>query len=249
MTASNDRRLLILGLDGATWTVLDPLRAAGLMPNLNALLARSAHGTLRSVVPPVTTAAWTSLMTGCGPARHGVFDHRYYDTAADQMRVSHSGRVRVPTFWHLLSEAGRSVVSLNVPGTFPPLKVRGVVVSGMDAPHLDAALSGDPAFAARLRAEAPGYSLRYFWKRAPESLDELVENAKLTVESFRGRAEGGLVADRFVADWSVLMVQFQNLDPFQHRVWNYLNVDDDGIERPEWNRAARSVLKGLDDAI
>ena len=246
---TNDRRLLILGLDGATWTVLDPVRKLGLMPNLDALLGRSAHGTLRSVVPPVTTAAWTSLMTGCGPARHGVFDHRYYDTAADQMKVNHSGRARVPTFWHILSEAGRSVACLNVPATFPPLKVRGVCVSGMDAPHLDAALSGSPEFARLLKAEAPGYTLKYPWKRAPQSLDELAENARQTVESFRGRAEGGLLADRFVPDWSALMVEFQNLDPFQHRVWNYLNVDDTGVDRPDWNAAARGVLKGLDDAL
>ena len=44
-------RLLILGLDGATWTVLDPMRRRGLMPNLDALLGRSAHGTLRSIDP------------------------------------------------------------------------------------------------------------------------------------------------------------------------------------------------------
>ena len=242
-------RLLILGLDGATWTVLDPMRRRGLMPNLDALLARSAHGTLRSIVPPVTTAAWTTVMTGCGPARHGLFDHRYYDTAAGQMKVNHSGRVRVPTFWHIISQAGRPVISLNVPATYPPLDVRGVVVSGMDAPHLEAALSGAPDFARRLRAEVPNYTLRYFWKRAPQSLDELAENARLTAESFRGRAEGGLLADKVVPEWAALMVQFQNLDPFQHRAWRYLNVDETGIDDPAWNAAAGSVLRGLDDAI
>jgi len=247
--ATTAQRLVILGLDGATWTVLDPMRRLGLMPNLDALISRSAHGTLRSVVPPVTTAAWTSMMTGCNPARHGVFDHRYFDTASGQMKVNHSGRVRAPTFWHLLSDAGRSVVSLNVPATYPPLKVNGVVVSGMDAPHLDAALSGYPAFAARLRSEVPGYSLRYYWKRAPHSLEELAENARLTCELFRARAEGGLLADRALPDWSALMVQFQNLDPFQHRAWNYLNVDESGVDRPDWNAAARGVMKGLDDAL
>jgi predicted AlkP superfamily phosphohydrolase/phosphomutase len=242
-------RLLVLGLDGATWTVLDPMRRRGLMPNLDALLARAAHGTLRSIVPPVTTAAWTTMMTGCGPARHGLFDHRYYDTAAGQMKVNHSGRVRVPTFWHVISQAGRRVVSLNVPATYPPLAVKGVVVSGMDAPHLEAALSGAPEFARRLRSEVPGYSLRYFWKRAPQSLDELAENARLTAESFRGRAEGGLLADKVVPDWAALMVQFQNLDPFQHRAWRYLNVDETGIDDPAWNAAAGAVLRGLDEAI
>src|SRR3954465_9905620 len=101
-------RLLILGLDGATWTVLDPMRRRGLMPNLDALLGRAAHGTLRSTIPPVTTAAWTTMQTGCGPARPGLFDHRYYDAASNQMKVNHSGRIRVPTFWHHLSDAGRS---------------------------------------------------------------------------------------------------------------------------------------------
>ena len=144
-------RLLVLGLDGATWTVLDPMRQRGLMPNLDAFLARAASGTLRSIIPPVTTAAWTTMMTGCGPARHGVFDHRYYDAAEGRMKVNHSGRIRVPTVWHLLAGTGRSIVSLNMPGLYPPLKVRGIVVSGMDAPHLEAALSAAPEFAARLR--------------------------------------------------------------------------------------------------
>ena len=248
MTPTADR-LVILGLDGATWTVLDPLRGRGLLPNLDALLARAAHGTLLSTIPPVTTAAWTTMQTGCSPARHGVFDHRYYDAAAGQMKVSHSGRVRVPTIWRLLSDAGRSVICLNLPGTYPPPPVRGVIVSGMDAPHLDAALSGAPAFAARLRAEVPAYDLRYYWKRPPQSLEELAENARLTAASFRGRAEGALLADRMVPDWSALMVQFQNLDPFQHRAWRYLNVDETGIDDPPWNDAAAEVIRGLDAAV
>jgi predicted AlkP superfamily phosphohydrolase/phosphomutase len=189
------------------------------------------------------------MMTGCDPARHGVFDHRYYDATEGRMKVNHSGRIRVPTVWHLISGAGRSVISLNLPGLYPPLKVRGIVVSGMDAPHLEAALSAAPEFGARLKAEAPGYGLGYFWKRAPQSLEELTTNARLTAESFRGRAEGGWLADRIVTDWSVLMVQFQNLDPFQHRVWRYLNVDETGIDLPDWNDAAGEVIRGLDEAI
>lgn len=242
-------RLLILGLDGATWTVLDPFRERGRLPNLDALLKRSAYGTLRSTVPPVTSAAWATMQTGCNPPRHGVYDHRYYDARSGQMKVNHAGRIRVPTVWRLLSDAGRSVISLNLPGTYPPPEVRGVIVSGMDAPHLEAALSGYPDFAARLKVEVPAYSLRYFWKRPPESLDELKEAARGTVESFLGRAQGGILADEVVPDWSALMVQFQNLDPFQHRVWRYLNVDETGIEDSLWNDAAGEVLRGLDSAV
>ncbi len=247
--ASTPDRVVILGLDGATWTVLDRMIERGYMPHLASLLKRSAYGTSRSTIPPVTSAAWTTMMTGCDPERHGVFDHRYYDAAAGQMKVNHSGRVRVPTFWHLLSRAGRSVVSLNLPVTYPPLDVNGIIVSGMDAPHLEAALSGATAFGERLRAEVPNYSLRVVWKRPPRSLDEIRENAQATVDLFHARAEGGLLADRMLPDWSALMVQFQNLDPFQHRVWKYLNVDETGIDDPLWNGAAGSVMTGLDAAI
>jgi predicted AlkP superfamily phosphohydrolase/phosphomutase len=242
-------RLVILGLDGATWSVLDPMIERGLMPNLATLLARSSHGTLRSCIPPVTSAAWTTMMTGCGPARHGVFDHRYFDAAAGRLKVNHSKRVRVPTFWHQLSDSGRSVVSLNLPVTYPPLDVQGIVVSGMDAPHLEAALSGAPAFAEALRSEVPGYHLRSLWKRPPRDLAEMTANARESSDVFEAEAEAGWLADRMNPDWSALLVQFQNLDPFQHRVWRYLNVDETGIDDPAMNDAAGSVMTGLDRAI
>lgn len=242
-------RLLILGLDGATWTVLDPFRQRGFLPNLDALLKRSAHGTLRSTIPPVTSAAWTTMMTGCRPGRHGVFDHRYFDGATGRMRVNNSSRVRVPTFWQTLSGLGRSVISLNLPVTYPPLRVKGIVVSGIDAPHLDAALSSAPEFAQRLRAEVPGYHLQVLWKKPPTDLAELQSLGAETTKLFHSEARAGYLADEMVPDWSVLMVQFQLLDPFQHRCWRALNVDSTGNGDESWTNAAGSVLRGLDQAI
>lgn len=243
-------RLLILGLDGATWNVLNPMCRRGAMPNLNALVSNSARGTLRSTIPPMTAAAWATVQTGCDPVRHGIFDHRYYDAPSGLMKVNHAGRQRVPTLWHMLDRAGRSAISLNLPGTYPAPRTRGIVVSGMDAPHLDAALAGAPAaFATALRDQVPDYSMKYDWKRVPRTLDELSNNGRSTVAGFLALADGGILADRFLPDWSVLLVQFQNLDPFQHRVWRYLNVDETGIDSPAWNHAAGEVLRGLDEAL
>ena len=115
------------------------------------------------------------------------------------MKVNHSARLRVPTVWHQLSAAGRAVVSLNLPVTYPPLDVRGIIVSGMDAPHLEAALSGAPAFAARLRAEVPGYHLRSLWKRPPRDLAELSENAEADRRPLPRRGRGGLAGRRVAA--------------------------------------------------
>ncbi|ADV62776.1 type I phosphodiesterase/nucleotide pyrophosphatase [Isosphaera pallida ATCC 43644] len=244
------RRVVILGLDGATWTVLEPWIERGAMPNLAGWLRTAARGVLRSVEPPVTSAAWTSMSTGARPGRHGVFDHRWYDPAGGRMRVNHSRRVRVETLWETIHRHGGISISLNLPGTYPAPAVRGLIVSGMDAPHLEGALSGcPPEFAQALKTECPDYSLKVIWKRPPQSLDELRARAEETRKLFRARAEGGLLADRFRPDWSALMVQFQNLDPFQHRVWRHLNVDETGLDDPALNQAAGSVLTALDEAV
>ena len=67
-------RTLLLGLDGATFTVLDPLMERGVMPFLRSLVDRGVRAPLRSIVPPLTPPAWTSVMTGKRPGQHGVFD-------------------------------------------------------------------------------------------------------------------------------------------------------------------------------
>ena len=108
------------------------------------------------------------MMTGCGPARHGVFDHRYFDAAAGRMKVNHAGRVRVPTFWHQLSDAGRSVVSLNVPVTYPPLDVRGHRRLGDGRPPpRRRALGRTPRSPRGSRPRCPATTSATFWKRRP----------------------------------------------------------------------------------
>ena len=67
-------RRCCIGLDGATFTILDPYMERGVMPFLGELDARGTRAPLRSIMPPLTPPAWTSLMTGKHPGQHGVFD-------------------------------------------------------------------------------------------------------------------------------------------------------------------------------
>lgn len=247
--SSSWNRVFVLGLDGATWTVLDAMIKRGRMPNLARLKAKSGSGEMISCVPPVTSAAWTTMLTGSGPHKHGVFDHRRYDAEGRRMRVNHSGRVRVPTFFHKLSEAGRKVVSINVPVTYPPLQVNGLVVSGLDAPHLEAALSASPEFARAVHEQLPDYHHRVLWKRPPQSIEEFEHSVGEARKLFAARAESAWLADRMYPEWTTMMVQFQNLDPFQHRCWRFLNVDETGIDDAPMNRAAEEVMTALDSAI
>ena len=67
-------RTVIIGLDGATFDVLDPLMRDGTMPFLARFLAQGTRAGLRTLVPALTPPAWTSLMTGRSPGHHGVFE-------------------------------------------------------------------------------------------------------------------------------------------------------------------------------
>ena len=68
------KKVLFIGLDGATFDVLDPLIDRGLMPRLKQFIAEGVHGPLETTIPPITPTAWVSWMTGKNPGKHGVFE-------------------------------------------------------------------------------------------------------------------------------------------------------------------------------
>jgi len=240
-------RVLFLGLDGGTMSAFTPVFERGLMPNLASLWRRSATGTLRSSEPMVTPVAWTSFATGCTPPIHGIHEFYYSDTTDRTIRSNHAGRVRVPTLWQVLGAAGREIVSLNLPMTYPPPRVHGVVVAGSDAPGLTWAFAQCPEFAEEVLAEVPDYTHKIVWKRRPKTIDDLQSQARKNRAIFHAQAE---VAERADArtDWSAMMVHFHNLDSLQHRLWPYLDVDETGLREPGWNTEVESCLKALDDA-
>ena len=80
-------RTLILGLDGATFDVIDPLVEAGDLPNLAALIERGARGTLRSTTHPLTPLAWTTMATGVNAGRHGIWDFSERDETGYALRL------------------------------------------------------------------------------------------------------------------------------------------------------------------
>ena len=92
------------------------------------------HGPLRSTIPPWTFPAWTSFMTGKNPGKHGIFDFFRTRPGTYNLEFVNGGHRRGMTFWKILSDAGRSVVSISLPCTFPPEPVNGEMISGFDFP-------------------------------------------------------------------------------------------------------------------
>lgn len=123
---------VLIGLDGATFDIIEPLIGAGLMPSLGGLVEGGARAILRSTIHPLTPPAWTTMTTGRPPGAHGVFDFIRIDRTGPQpsYTLATSEDVKVPTIWSMASDAGLSATVLNFPVTFPAQPISGVVIPG-----------------------------------------------------------------------------------------------------------------------
>ncbi len=122
------RPLLVLGIDGATWDLIDPMIERGELPNLERLVERGARADLVSLPPLSSPPLWTTMATGRFPRHHNVHDHFYPYVPGAKRRVQSNER-RVPALWNIASEAGRSVAVVGFYATHPPELVNGVMVS------------------------------------------------------------------------------------------------------------------------
>lgn len=127
-------RVLVVGLDGATWDLADRFVDEGQMPVLAGLLRQSLRAPLNSTTPPMTLPSWCSMLTGCNPGRHGIFDFVMKEEGGFGLELANATHRGVPTLHRVLSDRGARVASLAVPTTWPPDPVNGVVISGFDSP-------------------------------------------------------------------------------------------------------------------
>jgi predicted AlkP superfamily phosphohydrolase/phosphomutase len=133
-SSSTPHPVMVVGLDGLTLDVLLPLVKAGELPTFIRLLEEGACGVLRSVTNMTTGPTWATFATGCEPLRHGILHDFHHQPDAYTLRPTSGNDCRVPAFWHVAGEAGRTAIVLNVPHTYPALPLRGALLAGIDAP-------------------------------------------------------------------------------------------------------------------
>lgn len=135
--------VLIVGLDGFEWNVIEPSIAAGRMPNLARLMERGVCGTLDTLEPTNSPRLWTTLATGKLPEKHGIlgFTKEGIPEAGKRRKKRKStpdsgGRHlftrmdrRVKAYWNILAERGISTDTIGWWMTYPPEEVPGLMVS------------------------------------------------------------------------------------------------------------------------
>jgi predicted AlkP superfamily phosphohydrolase/phosphomutase len=215
-------RTIIFGVDGLTFRVLHPLIERGDLPNFQRLKQEGCEAILESKYPPLTPPAWTSLSTGLKPARHGVYDFWTYD---DQQESGATRMTRVQTrrkagkaIWNILSEYGKQVLVINVPVTYPPETVNGILVSGYMTPSSNVDFTYPASFKEELYRVVPDYQidleLGEFWGKPRGK--ELLIDAALRMTEERIKLTMYLLKEKA---WDFCYVAFVGPDRLQHSLW------------------------------
>ncbi len=122
-------RVVLVGIDGADWDVIDALAARGRLPNLARLKAQGAWARLRSNVPTLSPLLWTTVATGKTPDRHGINDFLVIDPGTGRMVPINSTFRRAKAMWNILTEAGLSSDFIAWWATWPAESIQGHLIS------------------------------------------------------------------------------------------------------------------------
>lgn len=229
--ASFRSRVLVIGLDGATWTIARPLMEAGRMPNLARLVAEGTAGPLASTMPPISAAAWVTFLTGQNPGRHGVYQFRkmnlrQYGGYREEFATSRDYQGR--SFLDLAGQHGRRVAAVGVPMTYPPFPVNGFLVSGFPRPFGPKAHVYPPQLADQLGR----------WDEMPDNFnfslspEKTLEAADFWVRKYTEIALDALEREHF----DLFLLVWNSTDNIPHLYWKYTDpsfpaYDSKGADR------------------
>lgn len=241
-------KVLIIGLDAATPSLVEKWIAEDRLPNIGRVLTDGAMGTLNSVPNRHSGPAWSTMVTGLNPGKHGIFWFTEDVPETYEYRFINGSFRKGKAFWRILSEEGQRVGIMNVPVSYPAEPVNGVFVSGLDAPSAD-----DPRF-----THPP--ELRHEVKEAAGG--EYFVHPALATFVIGGQLDAGLdrlhrsidkraaVAERLMTtrDWDVFMLVFTESDVVQHFFWRHMEhpTPDDA---PRHQNAIRDTYEHLDRVV
>ncbi len=210
----------MLGLDGVPHSLALRLIEQGVMPNLGALAEAGDMARIHSVFPTVSGVAWSAFQTGKNPGKFGVFGFVELDSALN-LRIQSATDLKARTIWDIVSDAGKKVVALGVPMSYPPHDVNGIMVGGFLAPSLEKAVR--PPSALR-RLKETGYVIDIDPALGRRDIDAF---KKQLLEVFEARVRT-VLALMDEQKWDLFVAHVMDTDRINHFMWRWL--EEDGSE-------------------
>ena len=244
------RPLLMIGLDAAELTLIQPLMAEGLLPNLAALQKRGVETQLRSSARWLVGAPWPSFYSSNSAEQFGMYHYLVWRPELMTAERPDPEWLPLEPFWRRLPEQGRKVIAIDVPLCYAPDAYDGVEISGW-ANHelLQQPSSSPPGLLDQVRRE---------FGRAP--FDE--EGAhRLTIAEFMKVRDQCVETAQRVGElgrslmhrhpWDLALICLSSTHRGGHLLWDrtILKGDATAVELESVDHALRDVYVACDRAI
>ncbi len=211
-------KVFVLGLDGTPYSLLTRMLREGRLPNFARIAKGGSLLRINSVVPTVSPVAWACFMTGKNPGKHNIFGFVDRTLEPFQTRIISADMLRGDTLWDLLNCDGKRTIVINVPVTYPPREVDGILVSGFLCPSIDKC-TYPPQFADVLKKM--GYIIDVDPWLARESREQFLTELH---RALRKRFE--LVFHLLKKEsWDFFMCHVMETDRLHHFLWKQMEED------------------------
>lgn len=224
-------RICVIGIDGATWELLDPAIKNGKLPNISNIKNSGVFGKLKSTMPPATGSAWPSFSTGCHPDKHGVFDFvKVQENHKTEIVTAED--IKVPTIFEYMDAAGKKSVIINHPLTYGLKLDNGVIFADFLSPK---------RYAYPRNAEKYLGDYRLFWNSSNliQSKPEVITEDILDVEKKRLK----LVLKMIKKKWDLFFVLCSGTDWISHRYYSEMD------KMSEKGKIGFRVFEFVDNAV
>jgi len=202
-------KVVVIGLDGATWNLLEPWAKEGTLPTIRQLMEKGVWGKLESTIPPSTFPAWKCYSTGKNPGKLGVFHFTSLDMKQKKLTVHNARDFKAKDIWDYLGEANFQCGVINMPGTYPVKRINGFMIAGYPAESHD--YTYPPSLEIELKRN--NYVLH------PKSANKhsFSKNKSAVKNLFSSRFA---IARKYLKDLDFIHLTIRYTDTVQHLLWN-----------------------------
>lgn len=214
-------RVAVIGLDGVSYALIKDLSKKGHLPNLSSLMQEGFTCEMETSIPPVSSVAWTTFMTGVNPAKHGIFGFMERRRESYGVYFPNASQIQSSTLWEILTNESKKTVAINIPQTYPARKINGIIISGFVALDPDKAVY-PPKLAPALKEI--DYRIDVDYQGASEKKNEFFKDLLYTLKKRRDIVL--YLMDR--VGWDLFIGVFTGTDRLNHYFWDdYENPESD----------------------
>lgn len=236
-------KILLIGLDGATFNLINPLIKKGKLPNLDKIIQKGVRGNLKSSLWPNSMPGWTSCFTGTSEGKNSIYSPFKRNVNSYKFKPVSSIDIKTLSIWDILSDQGYKNIVLNVPMTYPPYKIDGLLVSGMLTPSIKSNFTHPSTLKQELLEKIPDYKIE-----TDRSLHKNERTQEFLKCINRRKDLSCYLLSKY--NWDFAAIVFSTLDRVQHDFWADMDIKHPmHDENTEYSDFIYSVYEELDKAI